>query len=139
MIKIKAIYDKTKFNHYTENYKIANTNIDNSTTIGLVGSCKLENELNQDAIIQFNNIKIHNILEQYWTVTENISIQFSDNTALFGLNYYKSTLEDGTYESGNEYTYNIISGTGKFVGYKGTVKIFVNNNIRNLTIKINNC
>jgi hypothetical protein len=135
-MKIKAIYDKTKFNHFTEIYKKANTNNINCTEFSLVGICDLKIDTNKNATIQFNNIKLHYDTKSYWDVTEQICIQFDDNSSLFALNYYRSSQEDGTYENNKKYIFNIISGTGKFVNSKGTIKIVPDNNFRKLTIKI---
>jgi hypothetical protein len=135
-MEIKATYDKTKFNHFTEIYKKANTNNINCSEFSLVGICDLKTNTDTNATIQFNNIKLHYDTELYWVVSEQISIQFDDNSALFALNYYKSSQLDGTYENDKKYIFNIISGSGKFVNSKGTIKITPDGNFRKLTIKI---
>ena len=77
--------------------------------------------------IQFNNINKQTVtFPPLNTVSENIQLQFDENTSITFNNYFKTNT--GFYPNGSKFILPIISCTGLYVGKKGYVVIDVSNN-----------
>jgi hypothetical protein len=139
MTKIYLQFKKSEFNSYTSNYKNALTNDVNATVIEEVDIAPIYVDCNKKVgRIQFNNTVLQNNSTQTFTVTENISIQFDDckNSSMYAVNFYKTDNEDGSYESGKEYEFRIVSGTGAYVKSKGFITIKAEKDKRHVTVKL---
>ena len=135
---IQCYYKKSEFIKFVDEYYPETVESMNKAAFELIGLCPLYSESTTVyKKIQFNTIKVKSFdSESYFNVTENICLQFSNNNSLFGLNYYKSNVFDGSYENNAKYIFEIISGTGIYLGATGYIVIDVIGDRRNVTIKI---
>lgn len=86
--------------------------------------------------IQFNNINIETLTyPPLYNVTENISIQFNDGSAIFGVNYYKSNTQ--YYKENSKIIVPTTSCIGKYIGKSGYIVIDVKESLRYITIVLN--
>lgn len=135
---IQCYYKKSEFVKFVDEYDPASYNPNDNKAFELIGYCPLYSKSSTIyKKIQFNTVKINSPYgNPLFDVTENICLQFSDNNSLFALNYYKSNVCDGSYENYGKYIFEIISGTGIYIGSSGYIVIDVIGDKREVTIKI---
>ena len=121
---IQSYYTSSSLISFTSDYQsaipgFAGTFVNETVDFGTLFDVETGDSL---GTIQFNNInRSTSTFPASYNVTENISIQLNGNTAIFALNYYKST--SAKYVNGEKYIIPIISATGDFVGKKGYIVI----------------
>lgn len=89
-------------------------------------------EIGQIQFVNTNESITTNPIE--YNITESITIQFKDGSAIFASNFYKSNNQ--FYNVGDKIIIPIISCTGNFVGRSGYIVIDVYVDKRNVTISI---
>jgi hypothetical protein len=140
-MNIKALYKKNEITYFSNNLKKKVFNEeDDSYALEQISYAPLYYLENNDLVkekklgkIQFSSNKIH-YNNQYWSVTENISIQFDAKTSLFGMNYYESNEKSGSYPPKSKFQFKILSGTGSFFNKSGYIKINAGTNTRKVSI-----
>ncbi len=143
-MNIKALYKKEEITYFSNNFKKKVFNDDDdSYALEQISYAPLYYLEKNDSYkekklgkIQFSSIKIH-YNNQYWSITENISIQFDAKTSIIGINYYESNEKTGVYLPKSKYQFKILSGTGSFFNKEGYIKINAGTNTRKITIVLN--
>jgi len=140
MTKISLQYDRTELESYTLNLKNGLSNNLNATTISEVSVAPVYTSCDNKKVgnIEFNYMIVQNNNNQTSTVSENIIISFADcaNSSIYAINKYISPNTQGSYQTGKEYKFRIVSGTGQNVKAKGWIIIKADVDLRHIIIKL---
>ncbi len=129
-------YNKSDFVSFTNKYLPDQPGLVGSYVNSTVNITTLYNNSNINVgKIQFNIINIvSSTYPTLYNVSEEIIVQLSNGSSIFGLNQYTSS--DGSYVDGEKYIIKIVSCTGYNIGKNGYIVIDVYGDKRNIAIKL---
>jgi hypothetical protein len=133
---IYCIYYVKDIVSFESNYQpvpVSRVGITASETLDFASLYDANNNHNIIGKILFNNSNIKTVTyPPLINTTENISIQFNDESAIFCSDFYKSS--DGYYKVGSKIILQITSCSGRFINKTGYVVIDVEEDKRRISI-----